>query len=279
MMGHRGRAALALGLMSTGCPDDGGPAGPPATAQGTTSGGPAVTSGVDGSSTMPIGMTGTVEVDPCEDSQVIPPPPVDCSGADGVLMQSVLIEDGGDDPSILEGVVRVEGAIRVNRTELTDLDFMACVQEVTGDVTIFGNEQLTNVDGLWSLAELTDFVFSQNDAIEVFDGLPNVSVIPGSVVIRENASLQRLEGFHGLEHLQGMGVDPQTGETIGGSLVIQENPVLQRIDGLLGLRTAARFLVGGNEMLCVSSYQSVGACTELPEDPLEQPCIGCDGSC
>jgi hypothetical protein len=212
---------------------------------------------------------------PCDDPQVIPPPPVDCSGADGVIAGSVIIEDGGDDPSILEGVRRVEGAIRINRTDLTNLDFMACVEEVEADVTIFGNDQLVDVGGLWSLSDLGEFVFSSNDAIEVFDGLPNLLAIPGSVVVRENASLRRLDGFHRFVGFQGMGIDPETGEVIGGNLIIQENPVLERIDGLLGMMVIrGRWQVTNNPMLCVSSVTSVVECIVDPAEPPPDWCLG-----
>jgi len=269
---------LLIGL--TGCSGDGGTAGiegsSTAASGGTAGESSGVTSGADSASSMPLGMseTGVGEVDPCEDPQVIPPPPVDCSAADGVIEGSVLIEDGGDDPSILEGVVRVEGALRINRTALINLDFMACLQEVGGDVTIFGNEQLTDVDGLWSLTTIgTDFVFSQNDAIEVFDGLPNVSVIPGSVVIRENASLLRIDGFHSLVELEGLGEDPETGEPIGGQLVIQANPMLERIDGLLGLRVIhGAITTTANPVLCLSSVYSVVECME-EAPPLSSWCM------
>jgi hypothetical protein len=220
---------------------------------------------------------------PCDDPQVIPPPPVDCSGADGVIAGSVIIGEGGtDDPSILEGVRRVEGSLRIYRTDLTNLDFMACVEEVGADVTIFGNEQLVDVGGLWSLSDIGEFVFSSNDAIEVFDGLPNLVSIPGSVVVRENASLRRLDGFHRFVGLDGMGIDPETGEVIGGNLTIQENPVLERIDGLLGMMVIhGRWQVISNPMLCVTSVISVIGCIVDPAQPDQGWCslVQCYDDC
>jgi len=200
-------------------------------------------------------------IDPCEDPQVIPPPPVDCSEATGVLNGSVLI-DAGDDPSILEGVVRVEGSLRIYDTALTNLDFMACVQEVTEDVTIVDNDALTDVQGLWSLTTIgTDFIFSQNDAIEVFDGLPHLEEIVGYFVLGQNASLRRIDGFHRLERIR-MFIAPDDANH-GGDLLIEENPVLERIDGLIGLRGVdCGFRVDDNPMLCQSAVQPVIDCLE-----------------
>lgn len=259
----------------------------PGTMEASTSEGPGATSLDEsmsgGSTTSTPGASESGEpLGPCDDPQVIPPPPVDCTGVDGVIEGSVLIGEGGtDDPSILEGVRRVEGAIWINRTDLTNLDFMACVEEVGADVTIFGNEQLTDVSGLWSLTSVQDFVFSSNDAIEVFDGLPNLVAIDGSVVVRENASLRRLDGFHRFVGLDGLGVEPRTGETIGGNLTIQENPVLERIDGMIGMLVIhGRLQITNNPKLCISSAISVVTCIEDPaEPPPTWGCVNCDPSC
>jgi hypothetical protein len=144
-------------------------------------------------------------------------------------------------------------------------------------VTIYDNDQLVDVGGLWSLSDLGEFVFSSNDAIEVFDGLPNLVSIPGSVVVRENASLRRLDGFHRFVGLDGLGVDPETGDVIGGNLIIQENPVLESIDGLLGMMVIhGGWQVTYNPMLCTRSVISVIVCIV---DPADLDCgWGCGGS-
>lgn len=192
----------------------------------------------------------------CNDPQEVPAAPVDCSGADGVIDTSVIIEPGQDDPSILMNVRRVEGSIRISRLDATDLSFMACVQEVTGDVTIFGNDQLTNVDGLWSLTSIgTDFVFSENDAITNFDGLPNLVTIPRNLVMKNNLGLQSVSGFHQLEE-------------VGDNLLIQQNDVLGDVNGLGGLRTVGGvFGVTANPQLCISSVNCVGVGITDPATP------------
>jgi hypothetical protein len=279
-----GSVLLALG----GCSDDTGAvdgSGSATAGEPTTSGGPDTTSEAESSSSTSLGASESgVMVDPCDDPQVVPAPPVDCSEANGFIDGDVSI-GAGDDPSILEGVTRVSGSIQIHGTSLTNLDFMACVQEVGADVTIVGNDQLSNVDGLWSLTSLRIFVFSRNDALEVFDGLPNVSVIPGQIIVRENASLQRIDGFHRLVAIEPLGVDPGTGEAIGGHLVIQQNPVLVSIDGLVGLREIHGLLsLASNPMLCGGSVVSVTSCIEVPATPPPSWCMlepqGCwDLSC
>jgi hypothetical protein len=184
---------------------------------------------------------------------------------------SVILE-GDDDPSILEGVRRVEGSLRIDRTTLTNLDFMGCLEEVTGDVMIYGNDALTNVDGLWSLRSIgTDFVFGHNDALTDFDGLPNVETMVGSVVVDGNASLEVITGFHSLVGLEGETIyDPNYGEEVtrGGSLWIRSNPALRSIDGL-GRLVLLRgiFAVNHNPSLCISSVNCVGTGIVVPETP------------
>lgn len=192
----------------------------------------------------------------CEDPQELPPAPFDCAGAEGVLAGHALIEPGEDDPSILMGVRRVEGSVRINRIALDNLDFMACVQEVTGDVTIYGNAQLTNVDGLWSLTSIgTDFVLSENNALTDFDGLPNVVTVPRNLVIKNNAALETITGFQQLE-------------AVGDNLLIQQNDTLGDVNGLGGLRTVGGvFAVTQNPSLCISSVNCVGLGITEPATP------------
>lgn len=285
-------ALLAAPLVLAGCPSD--DTGETGANDSTTTDEPETTTtdtptttGVDSSTGEEPTTTGAEPLYPdCDDPIVtdIPPAPVDCSGADGVIMNTVIIEDGGDDPSILEGVRRVEGSIRINRTDLTDLNFMACVEEVTGDVTIFDNDSLTNVDGLWSLNDLgTDFVFSGNDAMVVFDGVPNLERVIGNVIIRDNAALEGILGFQSLIGLEGYTFINDDGmeEFAGGNLTIQLNPILRHMAGLCGLLVVnGVFAVTNNPMLCLGSVAAVGDGIVQPaEPPPEWSISGSDPSC
>lgn len=205
----------------------------------------------------------------CHDPRPIPPSRFDCSGVDGVVPTTVILE-ADDDPSVLAGVRRLEGSLFIDRTNVTDLDFMGCLEEVTGDVMIYGNDALTNVDGLWSLRSIGgNFVFGHNDALTDFDGLPNMEMMVGSVVIDGNASLEVVTGFHSLVGLVGETVNKYgNDETIGGSLSIRSNPALLDIDGLGRLvLLGGTFNVSHNPSLCMSSVDCVGSGIVEPETP------------
>lgn len=228
------------------------------------------TTGVDSSSGEP---TTTGDTGGCPEDAEIPPAPVDCSGADGVIMGSVIIDDEGGDPSMLEGVRRVEGSIVISGTDLTDLNFMACVAEVTGEITLFNNDALTNVDGLWSITEIgTDFVFSQNDALVDFNGLPNLGKINHNLIMNENAALEGISGLQSLVGFEGDTMINMMGQEVffGGNLTIQQNPVLQHMDGFVGtLVLNGVFAVTNNPMLCLSSVGCVGTGIVQPAEPPE----------
>lgn len=254
---------LAVPLALAGCDNGDGDEGSNNDSSGddttTTSDDTTTTAPADDTTTTSDDTTGPTEPRPCEVEQVIPPPPVDCSGADGVIMGDVYIQEDGDDPSILEGVVRIEGLLSINRTEETDLNFMACVQEVTEEISIFGNESLTNVDGLWSLTDVgTDFIFSENTAIVDFNGLPNLPAIAQNLIIKNNDSLETITGFHSL-----VGIE--------GNLTIQNNDSLMAIDGLGGLMLVNGVLaITANGMLCRSSIACVGEGITVPPVPPEE---------
>lgn len=248
-------ALLSVPLALAGC-DGGNEDDTTTTTTGEDSGS---TTGTDPTTTSADeSTTGTPPGAACEEEQVVPEPPVDCTGAKGVIDTSVIIEEDGDDPSILEGVVRVEGSIRINRIDAADLNFMACVQEVTGDVTIFGNENLTNVDGLHGLTTIgTDFIFSENTAITEFGGLPNVQTIERNLIMKNNDSLTSVSGFHSL-----VGIE--------GNLTIQNNDALLSIDGLGGLAVVNGVLaITANPSLCISSVICVGEGILQPAVPPE----------
>jgi hypothetical protein len=264
---------MLVPLALAGCPSD----DTEDTGAETTTGTPGTTGGDTTSTTDAVdtsdGAESTTGEPPaaCPPEQPeIPPPPVDCSGATGVITSSVIVNaNNPDDVAMLEGVVEVTGSIRLSGLDITNLDFMACVRVVGGDVTIFDNDSLTNVDGLWSLEEIgTDFVFSRNDGLVDFDGLPHVQKLINNLIMRENGALQRISGFHSLVGIDGSGTDPDTGQTIGGNITIQQNSMLTNIDGLYGLLVVNGVLsISNNAMLCLSNVACVGEAILQPAIP------------
>ncbi|MCX4245097.1 receptor L domain-containing protein [Paraliomyxa miuraensis] len=178
---------------------------------------------------------------------------IECGSA---TLPGHLVIESEADLSALDGVRAVEGELQVNRTNFTNLDFLGCIEEVGGELTIFGNTALIDVSGLDRLRHAgASLVFSENTAITELSGIGALTQIDGSLVIQGNARLQELSGMASVH-------------TIGGALTIRENDSLLHIDGLRGLRTLGTlFAVTHNPSLCISSVNQVGVGITNPAEP------------
>ncbi|MEX1364106.1 MAG: hypothetical protein AB1Z98_13345 [Nannocystaceae bacterium] len=258
-----------------GCPgDDSSGDGTTEAATGTIDPGTTTDmTSVDSSGSETAADTGAVPTD-CQEEREVPPSPFDCTGVDGVLEGSVIIDDTpeSDDPSMLEGISVVTGSIQLNTTDLTNLDFMGCVTEVGGEINIFDNDMLTNVDGLHNVTSIgTQFVFSNNDGLVDFNSLPNIQQMATTLAFRGNGALEHISGFHSLVGITANVTDPDGNPAVTGSINIQQNPVLLDVDGLGGLRVVGGiFAINNNPMLCVSSPICVGEGITVPAIPPDE---------
>jgi hypothetical protein len=175
-------------------------------------------------------------------------------------LPTYLIIEGEDDLEPLDGVRVIEGDLQVNRTSFANLDFLGCIEEIDGLLTIYGNSELTDLSGLDRLQRVTGgIVFGDNTALIGIDGLGALTQIgvptEGSLVIQGNAAMTGISGMTSLA-------------TIYGALNIRDNEALRHIDGLRGLRTlGTQFAVTHNPSLCISSVNQVGAGITDPAVP------------
>lgn len=193
------------------------------------------------------------------------PPTFECpaAGAGETLVDKYFTIDDGefDEVAKLDGVTVIDGNVDINRSRYNNLDFLNCITEITGDLTIFGNDFMVDVSGTNNLAVLGgDFVFSGNNALTRFDGMalieriyrspnddPPPQEIYHSIVMNQNKALEEIAGWDNLEF-------------IFGNIMIRDNPVLKNIDGFKGLKGIGLTLViTYNESLCMSSVNCVGA--------------------
>ena len=145
----------------------------------------------------------------------------------------------------------VDGDVIVHGDDVTDLDMLECVREITGRLHIYGNDALVDVSGVYWLERLGgDLLVFDNDALVEFDGLavlqaleqrehetqPTWRVDSGLAIVR-NASLQRIRGLAALE-------------VVPGGVFIRDNPSLSNIEGLAGLETVETLAITHNAQLC-----------------------------
>ena len=111
----------------------------------------------------------------------------------------------------------------IDDTDITNLDSLASITSVGGDLNIAGNAALTNLNGLANLTGVggTLYIY-QNDALTNLDSLANITSVEGDLYIAGNAALTDLNGLTNITSLE-------------GSLSILENTALTNIDGLTNL--------------------------------------------
>lgn len=178
--------------------------------------------------------------------------PTDC-GTDTVSAHVVIESDA--DLAALDGVRAIEGELQINRTDFTNLNALGCIEEVGGELTIFGNDSLDDLTGLENLQRVGGgLVISENAALTDIDSFDELAAVQGSLIIRNNPVLTEVSGFASL-----VGV---------GTLIVRENETLTHIDGLAGLRTVGSlFAVTHNPELCITSVNRVGNGITTPAVP------------
>ncbi len=203
------------------------------------------------------------------------PPPCDR----GVFKGSIRIESA-DQIDDIAGYTSVDGFLEVFQSDLTCLDFLACIETVSGDMTIFGNDFLTDVSGTDAItalgtatADLPEedkrgtLVFSENSAIEDLNGFNALQQVQATLLIAENASMTSISGF---ESLVGARKDFQ----------VRFNPALTDIagDGLRDiLFIGGECIVTNNESLCISTVE--GMCGDLEQGPNGGSTVNNDEGC
>jgi hypothetical protein len=157
-----------------------------------------------------------------------------------------------DDIEAIAGHTSITGWLEVYETGAQCLEFLACMEEVGRDVTVFGNAELESLAGLDEVRRIGtsgdgNLIVSDNDALTDLDGLAGLRAVPGSLTITRHENLQSVSGLQSLE-------------LIGFDVTIQQNPVLTELSGLHDLQAVeGRFIVTQNPELCISEIEQVGA--------------------
>ncbi len=197
------------------------------------------------------------------------------------LTRNIVLE-GDVTTAALGGITVLNGDLLIVDTELTSLQGLECLEEVTGDVRLIGNRRLENVDALSALREVggdleiggflqdrfddhtePDFnniedecppLQSGNNALTSVRGLNNLQTIDGSLKLQDNNALQALDGFGALRRverdlllgntqLRHLGSEAFASlEHVGRSLMVYGNERLETIEGFNRLEIVGRHL-------------------------------------
>ena len=142
----------------------------------------------------------------------------------------------------LSALTSIEGSLSLNgNTALENLDGLSALTRVGTDnwdtrLYIVDNTILTNLDGLAALTTLHGYLtIGGNDNLMNINGLSGINS-SDRLYITYNAVLTNLNGLSGVT-------------SVGDWLVVQHNPMLSNLDGLSGVTSAGSIIIGNNTTL------------------------------
>ncbi len=183
-----------------------------------------------------------------------PPPACDKGAYVGNPPTITTIEDANE----IAGYTSVTGPLAIANSNFECLAFLSCMEDLGHDLTLFGNDLLTDVTGLDNIAVIGSITegpmlpggtltISENAALVDFNTLNLIEQTPISLSIAENDSLQAITGLKTMVGTQ-------------ENFEIRFNPVLRDIasDSLRDiLFIGGNCVVTNNASLCISTIEDM----------------------
>lgn len=161
----------------------------------------------------------------------------------------------------------IEGNVNIHGSGILNLEGLAAITSMQGDLFITQTEQLSDLDGLHQLMNIKGAVRIQNNsALNSLEGLSKLNTIEGDYFyISSNPLLQNLQGLNMLDSIGGIvHINDMTGlkslsglgnvSYIGDRLSIFRCDSLTSLDGLSGLSEVGALDITDNPLL--SSVQA-----------------------
>ena len=180
----------------------------------------------------------------------------------GELVGSAQIMSAAD-AEMIAGYTSMTGWLEIYETDLVCLDFLACLETVGHDITIFGNPALQDFRGFNALTATGTFdgtdgfiSIAENETLTDINGFAAIDRIKESLSISENPVLESVTGFQNLI-------------VIERDINIQFNPMLNDLSGISGLLALGNeCIITNNETLCTS--QTATVCGDLEQPPASE---------
>lgn len=156
------------------------------------------------------------------------------------------------------GCVEVTGGLTIQGDDITDLGPLSILTSV-GNLYIWDNDLLGNLDGLSALTSVAYLSIYDNDLLQDLDGLSGLSSVENGVEVSYNRALTNVDGLSkvtstfwvnviGNESLTTLG--GLSGLTEVAGLFVNHNDALANLDGLSALTLVGFYLsVVGNDAL------------------------------
>lgn len=159
--------------------------------------------------------------------------------------------------------VKTAERIELRETALTTLDALSNLTRVD-DLAIQRNALLSDISGVASLESVGSLDVSGNVALGIVPEFPRLTRVTGGITLRDNATLEAIEGFPLLTELGGD----------SGHLDIVDNPNLTRASAWPALEFANALVIQGNarlEEIAFESLKSVNQRLVIASNPLLSP--------
>ena len=130
----------------------------------------------------------------------------------------------------------ITGSLTIQGSDIIDLTPLSTLTSVGGDLYVYNNDTLTNLDGLSNFTSVGGWLsVYNNDALTNLDGLGNLTSVGGYLWVASNLVLTNLDGLGNL--------------TSVGSLSVGGNAALTNLDGLGNLTSVGSLYIAYNDYL------------------------------
>ncbi len=161
------------------------------------------------------------------------------------------------DAARFTGCTAVIGDLRVEHSQLEDMNALASIRNVSGALVVADNPRLSELSGLEQLDSVGRLELTGNAHLSSVRGLSALRHAQ-VVEIRNNPSLTNVNGLEGLQQLERLDLaNNGLFETAGlsslrqvGKLTIADNARLISLRGLNGLTRAGSVQIRNNRLLC-----------------------------
>jgi hypothetical protein len=165
----------------------------------------------------------------------------ECSPADIELSSQAEVDSFQDS----HGPCHRATNLTIRGPDIVNLDGLADFTEVSGRLSIYGNSQLTNIDGFPALVSVGKLDILSNDVLVAIDGLNALAVIDSYLLIRLNYKLTSIQGLTSLR-------------SVGENLFISNSWELADMRGLSAVTD-----LGGDLIIADTKLDNLDALSQL----------------
>ena len=168
----------------------------------------------------------------------------------------------------------IEGDLHFQLEEVGGSDELASIETVTGDVIISGLSEGVDINGLFNIKIIGGNLTITGNSVNFGSIFPNLEEIGGELIIRENFTLEVVDGF---DSLQSVGfirilenpdlllIEGFTSLVSDGGMMLRENPELLTISGFSGLENSENWILifKNNKLERVTGFENLTVATDL----------------